>query len=64
VLCLGCFACSQKKLGSVSDEITHHALCNTIVIKVGPLVHSSCLRHRLLAHSWHIQHSTFCILLL
>ncbi|WIA39336.1 hypothetical protein OEZ86_005448 [Tetradesmus obliquus] len=24
---------SQKKLGSVSDEITHHALCNTIVIK-------------------------------
>jgi hypothetical protein len=32
---LGCSACSQKKLGSVSDEITHHALCNTIVIKVG-----------------------------
>jgi nucleotide-binding universal stress UspA family protein len=25
---------SQKKLGSVSDELTHHATCNTIVIKV------------------------------
>jgi hypothetical protein len=25
---------SQKKLGSVSDEITHHASCNTITIKV------------------------------
>jgi hypothetical protein len=26
--------CSQKKLGSVSDELTHHATCNTIIIKV------------------------------
>lgn len=26
--------CSQKKLGSVSDELTHKAACNTIVIKV------------------------------
>jgi hypothetical protein len=50
---LRCCACSQKKLGSVSDEITHHALCNTIVIKVGRwcMRHRSCLSHRLLAYS-------------
>jgi hypothetical protein len=31
-----CVCCSQKKLGSVSDDLTHKATCNTIVIKVGP----------------------------
>jgi hypothetical protein len=33
--CVLLCACRKKKLGSVSDEITKHALCNTLVIKVG-----------------------------
>lgn len=54
--------CSQKKLGSVSDEITHHALCNTIVIKVGAAGRSSAANNRLFAEPPYtpMQHRDMC----